>query len=226
MAYEIFSINNASPTTGILPTTSWASPASIFGATPQENTSNFYTWNNFGSQVTLPLTGLADGYLFIGHFEIEDTSNGRFNPQAKFTNISSGGEFISSLTGGYSRSTAENRTYIRTMALELSPQAGGVFTFQWKRDTDPATGGLVSCGIEIVPLYFNDAAIFESTSNALYGGTTPNQITGFTESLAGSNISFSSNVVTLGQEKNYLCFGSFFFERARLWSRLVLLWVW
>jgi len=213
MAYEVLSINNSSPPQNISPTTSWSTPASIFGATPQENTSSFYTWSNFGSQVTLPLNGLADGYLFIGHFEYEDTSNGRFQPQAKFNNTASGGSFVSAQTGGYNRSNTEDRSYVRTLALELNPQSGGVFTFQWKRDGDAPTGGLISCGIEVVPLYFNDAAIFESNSASIYGGTTPNQITGFTESLAGTNISFASNTVSLESTASYyLCFGSYFFE--------------
>jgi len=215
MAYEVFRISNESPIQNTFPTTSYSSPASIFGATPQENSSTFYTWSNFESKITLPSTGLADGYLFIGYFEFESTSNGRFQPQARFNKTTSGGNFTSSQTGGFSRNnTSSDRSYVRTMALELNPTALGSYEFQWKRDVDVVTGGLQICGIEVVSLYFNDAAIFESTSNALYGGTTPNQVVGFTESLAGSNISFSSNTVTLngGDDKRYLCFGSYFFE--------------
>tara|TARA_B100000497_G_C7686497_1_gene416205 strand:- start:440 stop:1903 length:1464 start_codon:yes stop_codon:yes gene_type:complete len=215
MAYEVFRISNESPNQNTFPTTSYSSPASIFGTTPQENSSTFYTWSNFESKITLPSTGLADGYLFIGYFEFESTTNGRFQPQARFNKTTSGGNFTSSQTGGYSRNNStSDRSYVRTMALELNPTALGSYEFQWKRDVNVVTGGLQICGIEVVSLYFNDAAIFESTSNAIYGGTTPNQVVGFTESLAGSNISFSSNTVTLngGDDKRYLCFGSYFFE--------------
>lgn len=201
-------------TTSLLPTTSWAAPNALFPSN-QRNDGSAYAFTSSTSTVTLPSSGLADGYLIIAAFEFEDTSNGRHNPQGKIVQASGTGNFAGGATGGYNRDNSEDRSYVRTWAVVNNPSASATFQFQWKRDTDTPTGGTVWSTFEVIPLYYSNIGIYSSTSASLYGGTTPNQVTGFTaihESDTAA-IEISSNVVTVkGDNKRYLALGSQFFE--------------
>ena len=201
-------------TTSLLPTTSWAAPNALF-PTQDRNDGSAYSFASATSTLTLPASGLADGYLLVAAFEFEDTSNGRHNPQGKIIQASGTGNFVGGPTGGYNRDNSEDRAYVRCFAFVDNPSASATFQFQWKRDTDAPTGGTVRSEFQVIPLYYSNHGIYSSTTAALYGGTTPNQVTGWSavnESDTAA-IELVSNVVTVkGDNKNYLVFGSQFYE--------------
>ena len=201
-------------TVSILPSTAWAAPASLF-PTQARNDTSAYSFASTTSTLTLPSSGLADGYLFIGRYEFEDASSGRCNPQGKVVQASGTGTFIGSPTGGYNRDASEDRSYISCWAFVDGPSASSTYQFQWKRDVDVPTGGTVRSSFDVIPLYYSNIGMYASASALLYGGTTPNQVTGFTSSLESDTaaIEIVSNVVTLkGDNKRYISFGSQFFE--------------
>lgn len=213
-------------TTTLIPTTSWAAPVGMFPTTDR-NDDTTYTWVSATSTLTLPLSGLADGYLLIAAFEFEDTSNGRHTPQGQIVQASGTGNFVGGPTGGYNRDNSEDRAYVRTWAFVDSPSASATFQFQWKRDTDTPTGGTVRSEFQVIPLYYSNHGIYSSTSASLYGGTTANQVTGFTavDESDTAAIELSSNVVTVKTDnKRYLVLGSQFFEgrggRTQRWHGL------
>ena len=210
---------------GNLPET-WTAPASLFD-TVDRNDSSIYGWNAATSTLTLPSSNLADGYLIIGAFEYHDTSNGRFNPQGKFVQTVGSGNFAGGPTGGYNRDTSEDRAYVRTWAIIDNPSASAQIQFQWKADADDATGGTERSELQVIPLYYSNIGIYTSTDHSLYGGTTPNQVTGFTAVTESDTnaIEIASNVVTVkGDNKRYLVLGSQFFEgrggRTQRWHGL------
>ena len=195
-------------TTTLLPTTTWAAPNGLFGASADRNDNTAFGWADSTSTITLPSTIDADGYLFLWGFEFEDTSNGRHNPQGRMIQASGTGDFASAVTGGYNRDNSEDRAYVSGWSFVNNPSASSTYTFQWRRDSDTPTGGTVRAFIQCVPLYYSDVGIYTSTSTTATGGTTPSQITGFTGT-DGTNITISSNVVTMtGDNKSYLCLGS------------------
>lgn len=201
----------------------WTAPANLF-PTQDRNDSSAYTFTASTSTLTLPSSGLADGYLLIGAFEYEDTSNGRFNPQAKIVQASGTGTFVGGPSGGYNRDSSEDRSYVRCWAFVDGPSASSTYQFQWKADTDDATGGTVRSEFQVIPLYYADIGLYTSASAALYGGTTPNQVTGWSGT-DGTNITLTSNVVSVtGDNKRYLILASQFFEgrggRTQRWHGL------
>jgi hypothetical protein len=195
-------------TTSLIPTTTWAAPNGLFGATADRNDGSIYGWADSTSTVTLPSSGLADGYMLVWGFEFEDTSNGRHNPQGRMIQASGTGNFVSSATGGYNRDTSEDRSYVSGWSFVDNPSASATFQFQWRRDTDAPTGGTVRSFIQVMPFYYSDIGLYTSTSTTATGGTTPVQITGLSGT-DGTNITIASNTVSVtGDNKRYLCLGS------------------
>lgn len=198
---------------GNLPET-WTAPTSLFD-TADRTDSAAGTFASATSRWTAPSSGLPDAFLFFAEFEYHDTSNGRFNPQARFEQISGTGTFESAFSGGYNRDTSEDRSYVATWAIYDQPSASATVDFQWKADADDATGGTERSNLQVIPIYYSEIGIYVSTSSALYGGTTPNQVTGFTASRESNTaaIEISSNVVTLKSDNaDYLVLGGQFFE--------------
>ena len=192
--------------------TTFTAPNGLFSATAERNDSSTYGFDNTTSTITLPSTGLADGYMFIVRVETDDTSNGRFNPSGHIVQASGTGTFVGSPSGGYSRDTSEDRAYFSTWAFVDNPSASSTYQFQWKRDTDAATGTTIIATFDVIPFYYSDIGLYTSTSAALYGGTTPNQVTGYSGT-DGTNITLTSNVVTVtGDNKKYLCLGGQYYE--------------
>lgn len=203
---------------------SWTAPTNLFD-TLSRNDSSTYGWAASTSTFTLPSSGLADGYLFIARYEYHDTSNGRFNPQGKFVQASGTGNFVGGPAGGYSRDNSEDRSYVSCWAFVDSPSASATFQFQWKADTDDATGGTQRSSIEVIPLYYADIGMYSSTDAGLLGGTTPNVVGSWSTTLEGTNITRSSSVVSVtGDNKRYLILASQFFEgrggRTQRWHGL------
>ena len=199
-------------TTTLLPGTTWAAPNGLFGTTADRNDGSIYGWADSNATITLPSSGLADGYLFLWGFEHEDTSNGRHNPVGRMVQASGTGNFVSANTGGYARDTSEDRAYVAGWSFVDNPSASATFQFQWKRDTDAPTGGTVRSFIQAIPFYYSDIGLYTSTSTTATGGTTPTQITGFTGT-DGTNITITSNQISVtGDNKRYLCLGAAYHE--------------
>lgn len=191
--------------------TTFGAPSNLF-PTQVRNDSSAYTFTASSSTLTLPSTGLADGYLLMARVETDDTSNGRFNPIGQIVQASGTGTFVNSPGAGYSRDTSEDRAYFNTWAFVHNPSASSTYQFQWKRDADAATGSTIIATFDVIPFYYNDVGIYTSTSSALYGGTTPNQVTGWTGT-NGTNITLASNAVTCAADNvRYLCLGSQYYE--------------
>jgi len=194
----------------LTPTTSWAAPNGLFPTTDIAGTG--YTWTSSTSTITLPSTGLADGYLVVAAFEYEDSSNGRHNPSGRFIQASGTGNFSSSASSGYNRDTSEDRSYVRAWGFVDNPSAGATLQFQWHRDTDPPTGGTVRSELQVIPLYYADAGIYNSTTTTVTGGTTPTKVPSLSGT-DGTNITIASDVVSVtGDNKRYLVFGGVWHE--------------
>jgi len=194
-------------TNGIVPTTTFEA---VPGALSFEiiNTSNKYSFNYTDSTLTLPSSGLADGYLMIAAFEYEDTSNGRAMLNGRILQTSGTGDDIAPITGGYNRDNSDDRTYVRTWAFVNNPSASSTFQFQWRRDVDAPSGGTVRAVFEVISFFYDSVSLYSSNSTLLYGGITPNQIQSFTTVTEGSGATRSGNVVTLNNNKRYLCLGA------------------
>lgn len=213
--------------TSMIPTTSWAAPNGMF-PTQARNDDSEYSFVSSTSTITIPID--ADGYLIVAAFEFNDSSNGRHNPQGKIIQTTGGGNFISGWSGGYNRDNSEDRSYVRCWGFIDSPSGDPCsFQFQWKRDTDTpsAVDGTVRSSIQVIPLYYSDVAGYNSTTSAVYGGTTPNKVTGFS-GLDGTNIKITTDTITVsGDNKRYLIFGSYFMEatgdaRTQRWGGLTI----
>jgi len=197
----------------LVPTTSWAAPNGLFPTTDR-NDSSTYSWSSSTSTVTLPSSGLADGYLFVGAFEFNDSSNGRFNPAGRIQQTGGTGNFATGYATGYSRDNSENRAYVRAWGFVDSPSASSTFAFQWKSDTDSpnASDGTERSEFLVIPLYYSDVGVYSSTYSTATGGTTPSQITGFAGT-DGTNITISSDTVSVtGDNKRYLILGGAFHD--------------
>ena len=204
----------------LVPTTSWAAPNGLFPTTDR-NDSSAYSWASSTSTVTLPASGLADGYLFLWGFETEDSSNGRYNPTGRMVQASGTGTFAAASTGGYSRDSSEDRAYVSGWAFVDNPSASSTYQFQWKRDSDlPNTSdGTVRSFIQAIPFYYADIGIYTSTTAGNYGGTTPNLMTGFSGT-DGTNITITSNQVSVtGDNRRYLVLGGAYQENVSGGSR-------
>jgi hypothetical protein len=213
----------------MVPTTSWAAPNGLF-PTQARNDGSVYSFASSTSTLTLPSSGLADGYLIVASFVTSDSSNGRYNPQGRIIQASGTGTFVGSQTGGYSRDNSENRAYARCWAFIDNPSAAATFQFQWKRDADGpnTTDGTRRSVFNVIPLYYSDVGVYSSTTAGNYGGTSPNKMTGFSGT-DGSNITISSSTVTItGDNKRYLILGSYFQEdvsggtRTQRWGGLTI----
>jgi hypothetical protein len=222
---DLFQATGGVKAQGNLPE-SWTAPASLFD-TVDRNDGSVYSWNAAASLLTLPSSNLADGYLIIAAIEYHDTSNGRFNPQLKMTLDSGTGNFVGSPSGGYNRDNSEDRSYVRAFAFIDNPSASAQIGVQWKADADDSTGGTERSTIQVIPLYYSNIGIYASTDHTLMGGTTPNQVPGFTATHESDTaaIEIASNVVTVkGDNKRYLILGSQFFEgrggRTQRWHGL------
>lgn len=215
-------------TTTQLPGTSWAAPNGIFGATQDRNDASAYAFANGTSTVTLPSSGLADGYLVIFAFEFEDASNGRHNPQLRALQASGTGNFITGHDSGFNRDNSEDRSYCRAWAFIDGPSAAATIQAQWRRDTDVPTGGTVQGFVEVIPLYYSNAGLYSSASTACPGGTTPTQITGFSADYESNTAAIeiaSSTVTVKGENKRYLLLGSYYWQgigaaRTQRWGGL------
>lgn len=213
-------------TIGNLPET-WGTPNGLF-PTEAINDDSLYSWNSSTSTLTLPASGLADAYLFVAHFEVFD-DGARFSPQLKIIKASGTGDFVGPPAGGYLRDASEDRAFVRCWAVVHNPSASSTYQVQWKGDTDDidASDTSESSAFEVIPLPHANIGMYTSASAALYGGTSPNQVTGWSSVYESdtASIELVSNVVTIKQDnKDYFILGGQFWEgrvgRTQRWGGL------
>ncbi len=201
--------------TAVSPSTTFSSPANVFDTVERNDG---YTWDAANSRVTLPATIPAgvDGYAIVAMVEYEDTSNGRHNPQARITQNSGTGDFLSAATSGYNRDNSEDRSYVETVAFVNGPSGSASFDWEWRRDTDAPTGGTVRATLEVIPLAYTNHGLYTSTQAASPGGTTTTPIGSFTavsESDTAAIELTGGNLVTVkGDNKRYLLIGSYYWQ--------------
>ncbi|MEL6101313.1 MAG: hypothetical protein AAFR68_08335 [Pseudomonadota bacterium] len=201
--------------TSLLPTTTWAAPNGLISGTAVRNDDDAYAFNATTSTITLPSSGLADGYLIVAAFEFNDTSNGRHNPQLRITQASGTGDFGGSPSTGYNRDSSEDISWCRTWGFVHNPSANATFQIQWRRDSDAPTGGTTQAHVQVIPLYYSNHGIYASTVTACPGNTTASQVTGFSATSESDTaaIEIAGNTVTLkGDNKRYLCLGGYYWQ--------------
>ena len=195
------------------PGTSYAAPNGLF-PTQDRNDSSTYTWTSSTSTVGVPASGLPDGYILKARFEFEDSSNGRHNPMGKFVQASGTSDgFVSMQVSGFNRDNSEDRSFVNVSAIVAGPSASSTFQFQWIRDTDApgASDGTISSTFEIIPIWFSNIGMYNSTATTAYTGTTPNQVTlGVVYESDTAAIQLASNEATIKTDnKRYLILGGY-----------------
>ena len=198
-----------------LPGTTWATPGTGIFPTNIKNDGSKYSYNSGTNTVTLPSSGLANGYLLIASVEFEDDSNGRHNIAGKFVQTSGTGNFVSAQTSGYSRDASEDRAYLRVWAFVDNPSAAAEFQFQWKRDVDPPTGGTEVTSLEVISMWYDNIGMYNSTSTTQPASATPTAITGWSSVVESDSnaIGLASDTFTLkSSNKKYFILGSYYWE--------------
>jgi hypothetical protein len=196
--------------TALIPTTAWTAPNGLF-PTQDRNDTSAYSFTSSTSTITLPSSNLANGYLVIARVDHNGSGN-RVQPNTRIS-YSGTGNFVSAYGVGYGRDNNNNNPYTQCFGFIDNPSASDTLQFQWKRDTDSAITGTNRSSIDVIPLYYSDAGIYSSTSTSIPGGTTPNQVTGFSTVLEGTNITRSTDTVTIaGDNKRYFCIGGLYTE--------------
>lgn len=154
----------------------------------------------------------AGTYLIIASIRGVDTSNGRYNPQARVALTSGSGTLFTSYYTGYSRDNSENVNWTRAVGVVLGASSGAQVQVQRRRDTDAPTSGSVACEsdvqvVRIAPTNYGLYA-FGNTSNT-YGGTSPNTVDITALSSESDTAAISGNTTTdtvtvKGDNKRYL----------------------
>ena len=197
--------------TSLVPTTSWAAPNALF-PTPVRNDSSAYTWTSSTSTVTLPSSGLADGYLLVARLQYDDASNGRVSIAGRFQQTDGTGNFVNGQSGGYSRNNNNDKSYITPWAFIDNPSASATIQFQWQRESDAPTAGTGGkYSLDVIPLYYSNHGIYSGTDATTLGGTTRNVVTLSTTVNESDTAAIQrvSNVVTVkGDNKRYLILSS------------------
>ena len=198
-------------TTTLLPTTTFAAPNGMFPTQDRNDAS--YSFNSTTSTLTLPPD--ADGYLVTAAFEFVDTSNGRHNPQGRLVLSSGSGNFVASSGSGFNRNNSDDTAYVRAWAVIDSPSSAEV-QFQWRRDSDAPTGGTSASFLQVVPLYYSNIGLYQSTQTSCNGTTTPTSISGFTSVVQSDTsaieISSGQTVATKTSGKRYLVLGGQYWQ--------------
>lgn len=153
-------------------------PGTAFGAfsfNDEIQNNGIYTKPNAS---TIELDEAGD-YLIIATMRDSDTSNGRYNAQARVALTSGTGTLFSSYYSGYSRDTSENQAWTRAIGVIIGASANAQVQVQKRRDTDTPIGGSVvgRSDVQVIRINPTNHGIYGigGTGN-VYGGTTPNLV--------------------------------------------------
>lgn len=198
----------------LFPTTSWAAPNGLF-PTQARNDGSAYTFTSSTSTLTLPSSGLADGYLMIARVHIDCSHNNRNTNQDRILQTGGTGNFANLQAGSYERNNNNDENYSLCMAFVDNPSASATFQYSWRREVGDGTpaGAVTRASFDVIPLYYSDVGIYTSTTAELLGGTTPNAADISTTTLEGTNITRSGTTVSVtGDNKRYMVLGSHYAE--------------
>lgn len=197
-----------------LPTAGFAVPGSdLFNSgSPVRNDGSAYALNA-SARLTLPSSGLADGYLIIARIKFTDTSNGRSSFAGRFVQISGTGNFVNLQAGGYQRNTANDTATLMCMGFINNPSASATFDFQWESESDGWAGSTDRAILEVIPFFYSDIGMYTGSALGLLGGTTRNVVTLGATVLEGTNITRSGSIVTVtGDNKRYMVISSQWYQ--------------
>ena len=215
MANESLHIGTWTNTTvSTYPTTTNTFPSGLFG-TQERNDSSKYSFSTARATVTLPSSDLADGYLVLVNIPLNATHNNRSTAIGQLSQTNGTGNFVSTKASGYARNNNWSEHSISVWAFIDSPSTGVDIQFTWFRDTGDGTvaGTVLGATFRVISLYYNDVSMYTSTVNNLYGGTTPNTVDLSTTVVEGTNITKTSNTVTVtGDNKKYLILSGHYSE--------------
>ena len=196
------------------PSTTNTFPSGLFG-TQERNDSSKYSFNTARATVTLPSSDLADGYLVLVNIPLNVTHNNRSTAIGQLSLTNGTGNFVSPKASGYARNNSWSEHSISVWAFVDSPSTGVDVQFTWFRDTGDGSvaGTVLGATFRVISLYYNDVSMYTSTVNNLYGGTTPNTVDLSTTVVEGTNITKTSNTVTItGDNKKYLILSGHYSE--------------
>jgi len=119
-------------------------------------------------------------YRITARLYLEDTSNGRYNPQAQVVLTSGTADVVfTTRATGYSRDTSEDTAGVEVEAYIVNASENAQFQLQWRRDTDAPTGGSVVNASSLQVIHYDHSAVGVyslTTANQALGGTTPNVV--------------------------------------------------
>lgn len=199
--------------TSLIPSTSYTFPNGLF-TTEDRNDGSVYSFNSTTSELTLPLANLADGYLMIARVEHDNAGSGaRYSPVQDISQITgASSRWIGNPTGGFCQGGSDDRAFTQSWFFVDGPSAGSTYKFRWKRGS-AGTGGTQRSSFEVIPLFYEDKALYRSTDHTVMGGTTPNVVTIAAATFQGPNFSRSGSRVTVrGDNKRYLILSNFYWE--------------
>jgi hypothetical protein len=101
-------------TTALVPTTTWTAPNALF-PTQDRNDTSAYSFTSSTSTITLPSSGLANGYLVIARVDHNGSGN-RVQPNTRIS-YSGAGNFVSAYGVGYGRDTNNNNHIPNVLGL-------------------------------------------------------------------------------------------------------------
>ena len=196
------------------PTLTNTFPSGLFG-TQERNDDSKYSFNTARATVTLPSSDLADGYLVLVNIPLNVTHNNRSVAIGELSLTNGTGNFVSTKGSGYARNGNWSEHSISVWAFVDSPSTGVDIQFTWFRDAGNGTpnGTVLNATFRVISMYYNDVSMYTSTVNNLYGGTTPNTVDLSTTVVEGTNITKTSNTVTVtGDNKKYLILSGHYSE--------------
>ena len=154
----------------------------------------------------------AGDYLIISTIRGTDSSNGRYNAQARVAQTFGSGTLFTSYYTGYSRDNSEPEAWFRAVGVLLNADANSQIQIQRRRDTDTPTSGSVAdqSDVQVVRINPTNYGVYAigGTSGA-YGGTTPNTVditavTSESDTNAIQGNTSTETVTVKGDNKRYL----------------------
>ena len=151
-------------------------------------------------------------YLVIATTHDDSNTNDRYNPQLRVEQISWTWDVFTSYYTGYSRSLAEDESWVRAVSVVIGASANSQIQVQKRRDIESLTWWSVAnnSDVQVIRITQNNYWLYRTgwTGN-LYAGTTPNTVSidTITSQSDTSSIEWdtATNTISLkGDNKKYL----------------------
>ena len=154
----------------------------------------------------------AGDYLIISTIRGVDSSNGRYNAQARIALTSGSGSLFTSYYTGYSRDTSEDTAWFRAVGVVIGASANAQIQVQRRRDTDAPTSGSIAgeSDVQVVRINPTNYGIYAiGGTGAAYLGTTLNTVnitavTAESDTNAIQGDTGTETITVKGDNKRYL----------------------